>query len=127
MIFRFTPSIETSGNRWIGATLFGLVALALAGCETTTSSGAVGVNRSQLMLISAEQLDQMAAETYHRRTTRRRATEPRPCDDEASARSRRIEPQTKVFRPTRQLGGRTPLSEQRAERVLHAGRAHPFY
>ena len=64
MTFRFTARIGTSASRWIGATLFGLVALAVPGCETTTQSGAVGVKRSQLMLVSSEQLDQMSAQTY---------------------------------------------------------------
>src|SRR3990170_2677457 len=41
-----------------------LSALALSGCETTTAGGAVGANRSQLMLVSSEQLDQMAAQGY---------------------------------------------------------------
>jgi predicted Zn-dependent protease len=41
-----------------------LTALALGGCETTTSGGSVGGNRSQLMLVSSQQLDQMSAEAY---------------------------------------------------------------
>jgi len=45
-------------------TLIGLGALALGGCQTTTSGGAVGADRSQLLLISSQQLDQMAAESY---------------------------------------------------------------
>src|SRR3989338_9191264 len=43
-----------------------LSALALSGCETTTAGGAVGANRSQLMLVSSQQLDQMAAQSYAR-------------------------------------------------------------
>jgi predicted Zn-dependent protease len=46
------------------ALALGLALLALAGCETTTSSGAVGADRSQLMLVSSGELDQMAAQTY---------------------------------------------------------------
>jgi predicted Zn-dependent protease len=42
----------------------GFALLALAGCETTTSAGAVGADRSQLMLVSSGELDQMAAESY---------------------------------------------------------------
>jgi predicted Zn-dependent protease len=42
----------------------GLALLALAGCETTTSGGAVGADRSQLMLVSSGELDQMAAQAY---------------------------------------------------------------
>jgi len=36
----------------------------LHACTTTTAGGAVGANRPQLMLISSEQLDQMAAQSY---------------------------------------------------------------
>ncbi len=38
--------------------------MSLSGCATTTAGGAVGADRSQLLLVSAEQLDQMAAESY---------------------------------------------------------------
>ncbi|NNL56741.1 MAG: M48 family metallopeptidase [Pseudomonadales bacterium] len=37
----------------------------LSACRTTTDSGAVGANRSQLLLISSEELDQMAAKSYN--------------------------------------------------------------
>jgi predicted Zn-dependent protease len=40
------------------------IAMALNGCATTTAGGAVGADRSQLLLVSAEQLDQVAAESY---------------------------------------------------------------
>lgn len=36
----------------------------LASCETTTSGGAVGADRSQLMLVSSQDLEQMGAEGY---------------------------------------------------------------
>ncbi|TAK83902.1 MAG: hypothetical protein EPO20_16315 [Betaproteobacteria bacterium] len=38
----------------------------LAACETTTSGGAVGADRRQLMLVSSQQLEQMGAESYAR-------------------------------------------------------------
>ncbi len=103
---------------------------ALAGCETTTSSGAVGVNRSQLMLISAEQLDQMAAQTYTKLSNDAAAKGDLNPDPAMTKRVRaiaaRIEPQTKVFRPdARELAvAGQRHQEQRAERVLHAGRPH---
>ena len=48
------------------ATLCGVYLLGLSGCETTTSGGAVGTQRSQLLIISSQQLDQMAAQSYEK-------------------------------------------------------------
>ena len=39
-------------------------AIQLAGCETTTQSGAVGADRQQLLLISSSELENVAAKTY---------------------------------------------------------------
>ena len=76
--------------------------LAMSACESTTSSGAVGVNRSQLMLISPEQLDQMAAQTYTKLSNDAAAKGELNPDPAMTQRVRaiaaRIEPQTKVFR-----------------------------
>jgi predicted Zn-dependent protease len=79
-----------------------LAALALAGCETTTTAGAVGADRSQLMLVSSTQLDQAAAQGYaklvsdaaHAGTLNRDAAMLHRVRTVAS----RIEPQTAVFR-----------------------------
>jgi predicted Zn-dependent protease len=76
--------------------------LLLAGCETTTSGGAVGADRSQLMLVSSSELDQMAAQGYaklladaaHAGTLNRDAAMLKRVRAVAS----RIEPQTAVFR-----------------------------
>ena len=51
-------------HRFVVNASFCLCALALGGCQTTTSGGSVGGNRSQLMLVSSEQINQMAAESY---------------------------------------------------------------
>jgi len=79
------------------------IALAISGCETTTNSGAVGVNRSQFMLISSEQLDQMAGESYNQLSAEATKKGQFNTDAAMTARVRaiaaRIEPQTKVFRP----------------------------
>lgn len=48
----------------MAVSLVGLLLTTLWGCETTTAGGAVGADRSQLLLVSAEQLDAMAAESY---------------------------------------------------------------
>lgn len=39
-------------------------ALALGACQTTTTGGAVGAERKQLMLVSSQELDQVAAKAY---------------------------------------------------------------
>jgi len=81
---------------------FCLGLLLLAGCETTTSGGAVGADRSQLMLVSSSELDQMAAQSYaklladaaHAGTLNRDAAMLKRVRAVAS----RIEPHTAVFR-----------------------------
>jgi len=81
-----------------------LVALlaALGGCQTTTSGGSVGANRSQLMLVSSEQLDQMAAESYAK--LKSDASRNGTLNRDAAMLQRvrtiagRIQPQTRVFR-----------------------------
>ena len=50
--------------RIVTATTFLLSALVLGGCQTTTSGGAVGAERKQLLLVSSQELDQMAAQSY---------------------------------------------------------------
>jgi predicted Zn-dependent protease len=79
-----------------------LVLAAGTGCQTTTTAGAVGVTRPQLMLVSAEQLDQLAAQGYAKLV--RDATDKKALNRDLEltrrvrAIARRIEPQTRVFR-----------------------------
>jgi predicted Zn-dependent protease len=51
-------------TRAIGAAALG--ALALTGCATTTEKGAVGVERSQFLLVSSEEMDKSAAIAYQK-------------------------------------------------------------
>lgn len=89
--------------RIVTATTFLLSALALGGCQTTTSGGAVGAERKQLMLVSSQELDQMAAQGYNKLTADASAKGVLNTDRAMLQRVRaiaaRIEPQTRVFRP----------------------------
>jgi predicted Zn-dependent protease len=80
-----------------------LVALTLGGCQTTTSGGAVGTDRKQLLLVSSQQLEQMAAQSYSKLTSEAAAKGTLNTDASMLRRLRaiaqRIEPQTKIFRP----------------------------
>lgn len=80
----------------------GLLAFTLISCDTTTQSGAIGADRRQLLLVSSEQLEAMASESY---TEMKKAAQQEGIlnEDEALLRrvravASRIEPQTRVFR-----------------------------
>ena len=79
-----------------------LCAWGLAGCSTTTSGGAVGADRKQLLLVSSQQLDQMAAQSYNKLKAESAAAGTLNTDAAMSQRVRavaaRLEPQTRVFR-----------------------------
>ena len=87
---------------WSLAAVAALTGL-LYGCSTTTEGGAVGANRQQLLLVSSEQLEQMAAQQYHQLLAQ--ASQKRVLNTDAAATQRvraiasRIIPQTQVFRP----------------------------
>lgn len=76
--------------------------LMLGGCETTTSGGAVGANRQQLMLVSSQELDQVAAQAYAKLLADASAKGTLNRDQAMLRRVRtiasRIEPQTRAFR-----------------------------
>ncbi len=79
-----------------------LSGLLSGGCATTTSGGSVGSDRSQLMLISSQQLDQMAAETYTKMkvdaSSKRILNQDRTMLGRLTKIAGRIQPQTRVFR-----------------------------
>ncbi len=88
--------------RIAAAAIFCLSALALGGCQTTTSAGAVGAERKQLMLVSSQELDQMAAQSYNKLKADAAAKGTLNTDGAMLQRVRaiaaRLEPQTRVFR-----------------------------
>lgn len=73
-----------------------------AGCQSTTSGGAVGAERKQLLLVSSAELDQMAAKAYSQLQADSRKkgtlnTEP-ALTNRVRAIASRITPQTRAFR-----------------------------
>ena len=54
-----------TASRKLAAMLMCFSALTLlSGCETTTSGGVVGGDRKQLLLVSSQELERMAAQSY---------------------------------------------------------------
>lgn len=76
--------------------------LSLNGCQTTTASGAVGADRSQMMLVSSEQLDAMASEAYNQLKSEsiqaRTLNRDRAMLQRVRTIAERLQPQTRVFR-----------------------------
>ncbi len=89
--------------RFLAAISISLWLATLTGCATTTAGGAVGANRSQLMLISSEQLEQTAAQGYSQLKSEAAQQGELNKNEKMLQRVReianRIEPQTAVFRP----------------------------
>jgi predicted Zn-dependent protease len=88
--------------RLLAAILIGLCLGTLGGCATTTTSGAVGADRSQLMLVSSAQLEEIAAQGYAKLKSDAAGHGALNADPAMLQRVRavasRIEPQTAVFR-----------------------------
>lgn len=88
--------------RIVTAATFLLSALALGGCQTTTSGGAVGAERKQLMLVSSQELDEMSTQAYNKLKVDASAKGELNTNSALLQRVRavaaRIEPQTRVFR-----------------------------
>jgi predicted Zn-dependent protease len=79
-----------------------LAAALLAGCASTTEGGVVGAERKQLLLVSSQQLEQMAAQSYTKLQADAAHKGSLNTDPAMTQRvrtiARRIEPQTAVFR-----------------------------
>ena len=75
---------------------------ATASCQSTTSGGAVGADRQQFLLVSSEQLNQMAAKAYNQLQAESAKKGTLNTDPALTKRVRaiaaRITPQTRVFR-----------------------------
>lgn len=98
---KYRPAL--SPRRIVMTALLCLSALALDGCETTTASGTVGAERRQLLLVSSQQLDQMAAQSYAKLKADAAAKGTLNTDGAMLQRVRavaaRLQPQTRIFRP----------------------------
>jgi len=90
-------------RRFVATLSLCLSALALGGCETTTAGGAVGADRSQLMLVSSEQMDQMSVQAYAKLKSEASAkgvlNKNQATLQRVRAIASRLEPQTRTFRP----------------------------
>ena len=83
-----------------------LLATLITGCQqaSTTKSGAVGADRKQMMLLSSQEVDQMAAQAYATTVQRGNAqgvllSSKDPMTIRVRAIANRLIPQTAVFRP----------------------------
>ncbi|MBE0613925.1 MAG: M48 family metallopeptidase [Burkholderiales bacterium] len=88
--------------RRFGIALCMIAAAVLVGCQTSTSGGVVGGQRKQLLLVSSQELDRVASQSYAKllsESTKQKTLN----QDQAQLRrvravAGRIEPQTAVFR-----------------------------
>ena len=76
--------------------------LQISGCASTTEAGAVGADRKQLLLVSSQQLEKMAAQSYAKLRNEALKKGALNTDEELTQRVRtiaaRIAPQSAVFR-----------------------------
>lgn len=80
-----------------------LTATALVGCSSTTGTGAIGVDRQQLLLVSSEQVMQLSAQSYNKSIQEARAKGVLDTNPAQVARLKRIAnrliAQTGTYRP----------------------------
>ena len=81
------------------------IAVAITACQTvqTTQPGAIGVDRKQMMAVSAEKVDEGAKVAYDQEVSKARAAGSLNKDKQVYGRvqkiSQRLIPQTRIFRP----------------------------
>jgi predicted Zn-dependent protease len=96
------PSAMGFTTRMLAAASLTTAMLQLSGCASTTEGGAVGAERRQLLLISSEKLDQMAAQSYAKLRNDAVSKGALNTDPALTQRVRtiaaRIVPQTAIFR-----------------------------
>ncbi len=94
--------VERLMNNTLRCAIVSAALLGFAGCESTTGGGAVGVKRSQLMIVSSADVDKMAAQAYSQLKSESTQKGQLNTDAEMTARVRaialRIQPETRVFR-----------------------------
>ena len=92
-----------STKKIVLAAVFGFTLIGLSGCGTTTSGGVAGTDRQQLLLVSSQQLNQMAEESYAKLKSESAAKGALNRDPAMLQRVRtiasRLEQQTGAFRP----------------------------
>lgn len=90
-------------HRIYSAACITLLLAVLGGCQTTTSGGAVGAGRSQLMLVSSQELEQVADQSYGKLKEEAMANGTLNKDPAMLERllkiNNRIKPHTAIFRP----------------------------
>ncbi len=88
--------------KFISILFFGIITSQLVGCATTTNKGAVGVERSQFMMLSSKQVDSMSLASYAQTLKTANDKKTLNTDPVALARvraiSERLIKQTPVFR-----------------------------
>lgn len=96
------PRLFPIAVRGLAAALTASIGLNLAGCASTTARGTVGADRKQLLLISSQQLNQLAAQSYAKLQADASKKQTLNTDPVLTQRVRaiaaRIEPHTAVFR-----------------------------
>ena len=95
-------TVRATVLRMFVAALLAFTSHVLGGCASTTSGGAVGAERKQLLLVSSAQLEQMAAQSYTKLQADASKKGALNTDHALTQRVRaiaaRIEPHTAVFR-----------------------------